>query len=650
MHTWQHSQSAKWCAAVASQVQTRAMFIGELQIDPPWTFALAEILHASRITAEQKDLNFPAALDQLAAWLDDPREYHNRHRRSWAAAIDDYEFATQGTGPEYQKGLKAHLRRVAQAMTGVPAKGTENQRSQAAKALRELDAEASSCAQLERAWEDVVSAAKHKAHYTTIISRIALLESLLARKGRSALEVRRTVSGILRDQQIDIQMARLSLGDSDSLGHFSPHSTARKSGMAEADRLILCARIITTPPRLAHHVVWHAFAKATIPRMVQEVGPITLYNREWFIGTVEAVGPYHSQLPAEVIHEDGFFPVDIFPDEPNVVLARVDLGTGAHANAPAESRLQALATILAATFPDEHRGWELYEGYIHTVDDFLGGSHAFYLTEEDFATPYRRMDATAKRLERMAPRIAARLPHTSPDLTETVDTIGWWKASATQPPLPAIVLDVRILELLATRVAALDWCEYLNSFHRNSWIRDQVLDTIFQVAWHSTDDLGHFSPEVRNAAREIRSGLFDRQEGDGEYRVNIREAVSILPDLVSVYPQHSKQGMRASEVASRLADAASMQGWYLELDNQWSRLINRLRSVRNSLAHGGPVTPEAAASVCGLAHSLAGTGLADSLNALLEGAPRESNHQRRRQICDKWATSWLTGTPAPETF
>ncbi|GHH78384.1 hypothetical protein GCM10018793_28730 [Streptomyces sulfonofaciens] len=624
------------------------MFCGELQVDPPWTFELAEILNDRRIATEGKELGLTAALDQLESWLDEPREYHKRHRLAWLAAIDDYDFAVQATGPAYRRGLSGHLGAVRRAMAGLPAKDADQQRARALTALRALARAASSGDQLGRAWADVVDAVRGDETYAVICARIALLQNLLERTGRRSSDVTRRLVGVLRDRRVDVQMARLALGDIEEPGPLSPREVTAGAGVAEAERLSLCARTVVTPPRQARHVVWHAFAKARLAGMVQSFGPITLYDREWFMGNAAAGGPFRSRLPPEVANQDSFFPTESFPDEPHVVLARVDLGTDAYANAPAESSLQVRSMILASTFPEDRRGWEMYEGYIHTVDGAWAGTHAFRLAEEDFAMPYARMDATAERLSRMAPRIAPHLPGTGSDLAEVVDAIGWWKASGAQPPLPAIVLDVRILELLATRVAALDWYDYLDHFHKNAWIRHQVVDTLADVAWHSTDDLGHFTTDVRNAARDVRSRLVKHKGRD--FDIDIREVISALPDLISVYPRHSRQRRRATGVAARLADGAGMRAWYESLEGRWSRSTRRLRAIRNSLAHGGPVTPEAATSVGSLVHFLAGTGLTDSLNALLEGAPHASTHELRRDTCDAWADRWLAGMPATETF
>ncbi|MFF4606407.1 hypothetical protein ACFY12_27205 [Streptomyces sp. NPDC001339] len=624
------------------------MLFGDVVVDPSWTFELAEALRDRWYEKDLQDLAFPEALDQLASWLDDPRDFERRHRFSWQAAMADFDLGVNRLGSEYRQGLDVHVNAFRSAMAGLPAAGVQEQVAQARQLMRTLSQEAYSDSQLVHAWQDIVSAVRDGQCYEDISTRTVLLRALLERSRRGSAEVMHSLAGVLLDRLLDVQMARLKLGDIEDLNALSRQDVMSSAGLSEETRLGLCARLLTAPPRQAHHVVWHAFAKARIAGTVQAFGPITLYNRDWFHGNAAEHGPFRDQLPYEVTGAESFFPTDWLPDGPHVVLARVDLGVGAQADAPAVSRLQARSMILAATFPEDFRGWEMYEGYIHAVDGVCTSNEVFRLTEEDFATPYIQMDATAERLNRMAPRIAPHLPGASSNLSEVIDAVGWWKASSAQPSLPSVVLDVRILELLASRVSGQDWYVYVDSFHKNAWIQHQVIHALVRVAWHARDDLRHFTPDVRQAAETLHREMV-QYEGMG-FRADVRKVISTLPDLVSVYPTHSKQRRRAESMAGRLAGSEGMRAWYEELNDRWSRALNRLRSVRNSLAHGGPVTPEAATSVTPLAHFLAGTGLMDSLSALLEGEPQATAHVKRRDGANAWAERWLSGIPAKETL
>ncbi|WP_058042408.1 hypothetical protein [Streptomyces roseifaciens] len=624
------------------------MFFGDVVVDPSWTFELTEALRDRWYEKEEVDLTFPATLDQLRSWLDDSRDFERRHRFYWQAAMNDFDDGVNRLGPEYRQGLTVQVDTFRSAMEGLPAAGAEEQVAQASQLLLSLAREACSDGQLICAWRDVVSAVRDGQDYEVIRMRTGLLRALLKRSQRGSAEVMRSITGVLLDRQIDVRVAQLSLGDVADLSTLSRQDAEASAGLSEEARLDLSVRLLTVPPRRAHHVVWHAFAKARIAGMVQTFGSITLYDRDWFHGNATEDGPHRDQLPHEVTEAESFFPTDWLPEGPHVVLVRVDLGVVAAADAPAVSRLQARSMVLAATFPEDFRGWEMYVGYIHAVDGICTSNEAFRLAEEDFATPHLQMDATAERLNRMAPRVAPHLPGANSDLSDVIDAVGWWKASSAQPSLPAVVLDVRILELLASRVSGQEWYVYLDNFHKNAWIQHQIAHALMRVAWHARDDLRHFTPDVGQAAEALRREMV-QYEGMG-FHTDIHKVISRLPDLVLVYPTHSKQRRRAESLARRVAGGEGMHAWYEEFNDRWSRALNRLRSVRNSLAHGGPVTPGAAASVAPLAHFLAGTGLMDSLSALLEGESQATAHAKRRDNADTWAARWLSGIPASETF
>ncbi|MET3987526.1 hypothetical protein [Streptomyces sp. PvR034] len=625
------------------------MFFGHVVVDPPWTFALAEALGDRWYETDEVDLTFPETLDQLRSWLEDPRDFEKRHAFYWRAALADFDHGVDRLGPRYARGLAPHLDALRSALAGLPAVGAHERVTRARRLLLALDRE--SCAEdhLLLAWRDLASSVRDGLDHEVVRLRAALLRALLKRSQRGYAGLLGVVAGVLLDRPLNVRRARHALGESIGPDEPAARRDARAvAGLSEEERLDLAGRLLTAAPRRGHHVVWHAFAKARITGTVQTFGSITLYDREWFQGNAAEDGPHRHLLPDEVTRDGSFFPADGFPDAPHVVLVRVDLGVGALADAPAVSRLQARSLILAATFPQDFRGWEMYHGHVHTVDGDLASHHAFWPADEEFGVPHLPMEATAERLDRMAPHIAAHLPGAGSDLSDVIDAVGWWKASGTQPALPAVVMDVRILELLATRVSGQEWYRYLDDFHKNAWIRHRITVALTQVAWHAGDDLAQFPPEVGRAAGALHRRVV--RYGRGGTRVDLPGFVSALPELVEVYPVHSKQRRRARGAAGRVAGAEGMRRWHAELDDRWSRAVDRLRSVRNSLAHGGPVTPGAAASVAPLAHFLAGTALTDSLASLLEGEPQATAHLGRRDDAAAWTARWLAGTPAGEMF
>jgi predicted membrane-bound spermidine synthase len=122
--------------------------------------------------------------------------------------------------------------------------------------------------------------------------------------------------------------------------------------------------------------------------------------------------------------------------------------------------------------------------------------------------------------------------------------------------------------------------------------------------------------------------------------------VAELPALAAALPEHTLQHRRTAAAAHRISSPAHVRAWYTDLENRWARTLGRLRLVRNALAHGGPVTAAAAASVAPVVHQLAGGSLLSSLTALTEGTVAADRHTMHRDRCDAWAQDRLSGNTA----
>src|SRR5260370_15339798 len=81
----------------------------------------------------------------------------------------------------------------------------------------------------------------------------------------------------------------------------------------------------------------------------------------------------------------------------------------------------------------------------------------------------------AAELDRLAPQLSTHLPISNPDLTEIVQAVRWWQQARTQTPLAALLLDVRVIELIASRVG-LAWKSYLETYLRTTWVRLSIVN------------------------------------------------------------------------------------------------------------------------------------------------------------------------------
>jgi hypothetical protein len=623
----------------------QSMGEGEARTVRTWADEVAQALRSSRTNVTQGELTWPHALEQLHARAGDG-PFTGRQRQPWEAAVADLTHAAGQLGLAVRQQLDPRLSELLATLSTPPNVNAADRIARAARLAEELLLQTDSGQLLPAAWQDLLGSVREGVGFDAVDERRCLLHVLLRRSQRQTERLCHQLAGVMRDDAMSVQWAQVQLGDLDATA-LQRDLVGPAAGWSTQARADLCERLVAAPPSTAHHVVWHAFRRATTSSMVEEYGPVTLYNGEWLRGNLLNDGPYKSSLPAEATADDSFFPTEMLPEGKDVVMARVDLGFGARADAPADSRVLVQSLILAAGFPEDRHGWELYEGYIHATNGDCGWK-VFSLLDEDIDArmPYGPMDSTARRLSEMAPRVAPHLTSGLADLSSVVDAIGWWKASGVQPPHASVLLDVRILETVAVTVCghAQTWYEYLDTYHKNAWIRRSMASELFDVLWHARDDVHWWSPQEKRAVTAIHSKLL--RHDHGQSRADMTQAVAELPALAAALPEHTLQHRRTAAAAHRISSPAHVRAWYTDLENRWARTLGRLRLVRNALAHGGPVTAAAAASVAPVVHQLAGGSLLSSLTALTEGTVAADRHTMHRDRCDAWAQDRLSGNTA----
>ncbi|MFJ7297802.1 hypothetical protein [Streptomyces collinus] len=624
------------------------MDVGDKITRLSWADELAQVLRDRSYGVVDQDLAWVEALQQVRAWLGDTRPYTGQHKRPWTAALTDFRHATDRLGDKVRQELAPHLPELLSVLSTLPAGDARCRAVRAACLVDEILETVDAGRLLPPAWKDLVAAVRENAPFQEVRSLGSLLATLLHRSDRDVERLCRWMAGVLRDQLVDVRRAQLRLGDIAVVEPLRDIAGA-SAGLCPKDRADLCLRLLVAPPVAAHHVVWHAFGRAGISRMVEEFGPVTFFDGEWLRSNLTHDGPFRSSLPAETTSPDAFFPAEMLPEGKDVVVARVDLGVGARADAPSDSRLLVQSLILAAAFPEDRHGWQLYEGYIHAVDDQCGWE-VLRLAEEDIENqmPYGPLAITAARLSEMAPRIAPHLVKPGVAMSEVIEAIGWWKASGTQPPHASVLLDVRILELLAARVDGTAWHRYLTEYHKDAWIRDRTAADLVHLVWHARDDVRSLGPKTAEAVIALHDSLVQHQRWG--FRTDVTQAITALPALAAAYAPHTLQRRRTQDMAHRVSVPDGRRAWYTELEGRWSRAVNRLTSVRNALAHGGPATASAAANVAPMVHRLAGEALHASLTALLDGKHPYDGHLRRRDRAAEWAQRWLSETPPQEAW
>jgi hypothetical protein len=276
----------------------------------------------------------------------------------------------------------------------------------------------------------------------------------------------------------------------------------------------------------------------------------------------------------------------------------------------------------------------------------MGSFHA--QREESYRpndTYQRAMDA---QLEALAAQMHAHLPIANPELFEVIKAIRWWEQARRQAPLAAVMLHVRVLELLSQRAGTPPWQKYVNEYQRGWWVRETIIRQIAEVI----DDALLNAHKIANAAdRERLEELGGNMTAyhPGGYTRNLRQGFKTLPYVARIFTPNDNIGRRAQDLVAQLT-VATLPARCAGLEAEWKLNLDRLQRLRNSLAHGGPIEDESAETVQVFVAQLAHWCLTDALQGLLDGKTvAQANKQRLRKI-ERWEQALPTAPNVPRAL
>lgn len=216
-----------------------------------------------------------------------------------------------------------------------------------------------------------------------------------------------------------------------------------------------------------------------------------------------------------------------------------------------------------------------------------------------------------------------------------VGAVRAWQRTSRDEPLCSIILDVRILELIASRVTHGSWYGFLDDYLSSAWVRHKIFNmvhaTAYEAAYTHIDELSLSQKQER---RELQLKVF-RSTGYG-HQIDLANPYEALPQLVGLFPSDSGPYRRLHHVVDALSSAASIMALRDELHEQWGLIRERLQRLRNALAHGGPVDLEGAKTVHGFVRLLAAWSISRSLEGVLNGNGIVVEHAEHRDEANAW--------------
>lgn len=248
---------------------------------------------------------------------------------------------------------------------------------------------------------------------------------------------------------------------------------------------------------------------------------------------------------------------------------------------------------------------------------------------------YNYQHAMDAELVALTGQLTSHLPVTDTSLSETIQALHWWQQARRQSPLAAVLLHVRVVELLAHQIGVEKWYDYLDEHQRAWWIRRRFINDLGAVVndcMHNVDRLPNEADKqwLHNLCKTTTTyqpgGTFHRDLGKG---------LDELPKLAQLFPPSDDLGRRVQDAVKRYT-LQELPNWRDELEQDWEFTRARVVRVRNALAHGGPLMDDTVGTVHKFIEQLAEWSLEVVLEGLLNGKNVKISNADHKQECDKW--------------
>jgi len=592
-------------------------------------------------TKPPEDPGLTTVMDELDAWLNDPRPYDGQHRRAWDSMTAEVKRSLLSRGDLLQSASPALT--VLHEQLGLPnlggnAAARDRCRDLLGRGRQELARSDAAVA----AFNDLVNAVQDPATPGAVIAdRIAVLDATLEAGDRSLAAEASRLAEIIDDGAFEIHFAKHQL---DGTPIDQPPDIRAEAGLTLDARLELCRRLLAQPRNQGRDVVWFGYDRARIRvHWFLEMGPVTFFEGPALLGALESLAEdrqryerhFAGVLPEELLSEKNesraslWLKPDRVKDDSDWVVVRVDLGAASYADPIAVAQQQADALVKLAGFHSGRTSWRRLEGYAHLVDGRARQWNAFAPPIDHEAW----IDRTGDVLDELSADLVGHLPVNDGRLLELLEAAAVVQSHSDDDADPTTLLnDVRIIEMLASRCTS-EWRNHLKTTFAIDWARREVVDEIYGAVAGLTE-----YAEVRRLDSMPEPGSFLESVPDEPERVWVRYdlALAAVPALARDLPAHVPGARRVRALAARTSTPQRLDRWVDELVTDYGRRVERLSRCRNSLAHGGPVNLQVAATVKRFANRQAARTTSMGLWAVVRGASVADAHAQHRARAENW--------------
>jgi hypothetical protein len=618
---------------------------------PSWVDLLRDtVLWPNRRWVPTESVNILLATRELQAWLADPRPYAGKDQKwSWLSVLADFLHSVDQLGPALTTALGSDLS-AAVATTGSLKTDFESKthrdmeaafparRSSDQAVIDQLNPRWDEVDVRLAAWRDLIETCRDTTvPYDTLALRRDLFWQMARAGDHDTSQLSDFLAGTLADSAFHVDLAKVWLGDTTDTGT-SLRRPDESAGLSVNEQLDFCERLVTQPAIPGHYVVWIAYNHAGPGVIYRKLGPISFWSVKWLRAVLaEGQGPNWEVIPSELKVRDSMFRLDDLPkDDQDMLLARADLGAGAWTDPVRVATEQIELVVTLAGFHVGNTKWRPMAGYFVAIDDRVRGIGSFHpvISRDEFPNhPYQHaMDAE---LHDLAQQLAPHLPIADGSLSKTIQAVRWWQQARRQSPLAAVLLHVRVVELLAHQIGVEKWYTYLDDYQRASWIRYHL---IYELG-HVIDDCMHNVDRLPSVAdqqwlHELRRTTTTYQPG-GAFRRDLGKGFDKLPKLAQLFPPSDDLGRRVQDAVRRYT-LQELPRWCNDLERDWQLVRDRVVRVRNALAHGGPLIDDTVVTVHEFIEQLAQWSLEVALEGLLGGQDIATANAAHKQESDQW--------------
>lgn len=599
---------------------------------------LTQILSADTpITASGAVMTLPAATTDLRAWVADDRDFQSMQGDDWLHVIEDLRQSVATSGPKLRRVVEAITAQIAPLLDklisstpgpdGAPIYAIDTPaRAELLPRLEELDARLATEEAIRAAWRDLVSTSEDENLNRQVEELNFRRDTLWAIARHRGLDVGRfgvfwDVHSVLTDNPDAVQQ---ELDLAAGVPHEPVSLTDEPTGQPVWQRIKFCEEILVRPARNADCIVWLRLAPTSLPQWQVTHGEVTFYNADYlssFIGHPELA--HHFQVaPMEVLDPQGEPPIlrkgDVeWERDWNMVYARVVLpDTAIHeAVAKATALVEALKAIHHAT-----KGtWRILNGSILFIDGERASPMSWGPKEDIVPDHFEpRNDWLGQDIERMPAR------NQTLD-SESLDALREAIALSTQlkdadSPRDTVMAAVRALEYVNVKATGGGhWADFCGDYFKKAQARVKITQSIANYARAAVE---FYSPPLPPADPGYRE-LADIQTALSVFEwphqfFNTRAAADHIPALKRIYANHWLV-RHLGELETVLATPQGMYSRLEEHGRRFDRQIGRVKRLRNSSTHGGPVSEAACESVAAFARNLGLQSINEAMRALLTG-------------------------------